>query len=637
MTSPLDEEFTELVDADIPRVDLVDKAANGMRFLIAKNDDSAGLMDPEFVRDLLAKSEPDAAAEQVTMTGSPGAIAGLIHRAAQRAADPVEKAEMAVLTEDASDGDDVAKAGPKGYEHGWIKVGAPGESKVHGHLASAHQAIAEGRHADAVNHLTAAAGHAEDPKAKAAITEMRNDIAGQLMGRKPKKMKKAEAEMDDVTDDDMDPTAPLAAADGDASGDPAVPGTPAWEAIDAATARKWTSILVRARHALGMLSDREMMESTTGNAGDAMAAMDLGNAKAAIGCAIDVLAGYAVDEQGEADLAGDAMSAVGKALADFDPTVLDTIEVLAPIAKAGRTLSAANEAAIRAATESLQKVLASLPAAPQSDDEETDMVAKQEEETMTATDTAPVEVPTDIAPVVKADGEKTPQVPVYDAAGKLVGVVDPSQLTPVVAVGAEMAAEDKGDDKPADVPNADDMSNDETPAEAADLTPAPAAHVGTPADAVHDDDVTKQTETTDTTADNNTDTPSDADLKSSIANVVKAELDAYSAPLQEVIAKQATALTGMAETIETLKGQVRALEDQPAEPKVFTNGAVPPTAALRGQNRGAAAQIDVASAQELRKGLYGSGDAGEQKRVADTMQGLAIARLQEIHQRPASQ
>jgi hypothetical protein len=335
----------------------------------------------------------------------------------------------------------------------------------------------------------------------------------------------------------------------------------------------------------------------------------------------------------------DGAAAVGKALADFDPAALDTLEVLAPIAKAGRTLSAANELAIRQAVESLSKVLASLPVAPEAAPEpapEADQPVAKKEETMlvdTDTDTAPTTT-ADAAPVAKADEAPTPLVPVYDASGKLVGVVDPGNLTPV-------ACPDMGDDAKADMPEDSgdaDMGDEataapeEAPDEAPDLEPAPPASVGTPADDVHDGVAKQETDATDT--DKTDTTTSDDVLKSSIADLVKAELDAYGATQQEVIAKQAKDLGEMAKTIETLKGQVKTLEEQPATPKVFTNGAVPPAQNLRGQDRGAQ-PIDMAKAQELRKGLYGAADATEQNQIAGTMQELAIAKLQEIHHRPA--
>lgn len=53
------DEFTELVDADVPRVDLVGKAANGStRFLIMKGAaDQRGLLEANMVRELLVKSD----------------------------------------------------------------------------------------------------------------------------------------------------------------------------------------------------------------------------------------------------------------------------------------------------------------------------------------------------------------------------------------------------------------------------------------------------------------------------------------------------------------------------------------------------------------------------------------------------
>lgn len=58
------EGFTELVDGDFPRVDLVGRAANGVpRFLIAKSaaGGSRGLMEAAVVRGLVEKAEQDTA------------------------------------------------------------------------------------------------------------------------------------------------------------------------------------------------------------------------------------------------------------------------------------------------------------------------------------------------------------------------------------------------------------------------------------------------------------------------------------------------------------------------------------------------------------------------------------------------
>lgn len=99
MTTPAEEdEFTELIDADFTRVDLVGKGANGFgSFLIAKQD-GGSLMDPEFVRDLISKAEPEATSRErvtmpsgVTLSGSPAQLAAFIRQAAEP--DDVAKAK----------------------------------------------------------------------------------------------------------------------------------------------------------------------------------------------------------------------------------------------------------------------------------------------------------------------------------------------------------------------------------------------------------------------------------------------------------------------------------------------------------------------------------------------------------------
>jgi hypothetical protein len=81
-----EEEMTQLVDADFPRVDLVGRPANGIpRFLIAKAAGGPGLMHPDMVRDLISKSgTPEiGTGDTVTLTGTPGAIAKLVLDAPQ--------------------------------------------------------------------------------------------------------------------------------------------------------------------------------------------------------------------------------------------------------------------------------------------------------------------------------------------------------------------------------------------------------------------------------------------------------------------------------------------------------------------------------------------------------------------------
>lgn len=537
-----DTEFSELVDAHVPRVDLVGRPANGSAgFLLMKQDAQAGLMDPDVIRDLIGKSTPEPAPEEtVTMTGSPSALMKLIHEATvRREAAPIAKAD-----ESASQDEEVAKM-----------------------------------------------------------------IGGEL---------------DDGVDG-LDPTVVLAApATDDAPGDPNEPGSPAWEAIDAATAQKWISIAVRLKNALGVMADREMLEAASADPDDAEAAWDLQDAQCALDYVIDTLAGFAVDEQAEAELCTEAMDQVGKAFGGFDTAPLDTFEALAPIAKAGRSLSGANEQAIRDAVSSLQKVLASLPAAPV-EKESGPVVAKTatEEPTMPeptadAGDAADPTRATDAGqPMAKADGDKPAMVAVYDKSGNLVGIVDPTDITMIEGAESDDATSDADDSAGADSATGDPQTTD--------LAPQPADEAGTPADAAPDgadNAVTKQTDESTLTE----------MFKSSLLAAVEDVMTKHSATQTEQIAKTGDAVIELAELVETLKGRIGTLEEQPAEPKIFTQGAGPTPQHLRGQDQGAPA-IDVTKAQELKKSLMASTDAVEQRNIAALMNQQARLAFDQLQQR----
>jgi hypothetical protein len=524
--------------------------------------------------------------------------------------------------------------------------------------------------------------------------------------------------------DGMDPTVLLGQPDGEAPGDPMDPGSPAWEELDAATASKWTSILARAKAAIDLLSDREMMEAASGaDPDDADSAMDLQDACCAIDYAISILAPFAISEQSEADCGADAMAALGKALGDFDPQTLDTVETLGQVRKAGRVLSASNEAAIRSAAESLQKVLASLPQAPEAP-EAGAPVTKNKEETVTApSSNTPVEPAgpaqmgttkddatpaandgkSEPAPVVRAsdepvtksaeeqiqwgldnirswygsspalrvavydaarsltglvapaaivqkadaDGGKTTMQAVFDEDGNLVGIVDPADITPVSGAGGK-ASDDDDADSDSDDSGSDDGTGD-------DMAAAPAAEVGTPADATtsDDDSVAKATsplsdeamaaiveqvtkalaahtqtpdaekpdEATDVEKSDTSDTTDGTEvLKSSIPEPAAAP-DDHSAALQE-----------LAKAIEELKGDVHVLKEQPVVGAVFANGAVPPRHLMRGQADGAA-PVDQNRAELRKQRLYAATSTTERQRIFDEMQTDAIAELARIQQR----
>lgn len=634
MTTPADEdEFTRLSEFHPDRVDLVKNAANGTRFLITKQDAGAGLLDPQFVRDLIAKApqeetpvpEPSEAgatvlANGIVIKGSPDAMAAFLNAANARPA-PTPA--------------DVAKA--------------------RGSAVTTSQPTQP-----AAEHATK-----ETPVPETVTKADPMDAAGDAVTL-------------DEGMDGMDPTVPLAAPDGDLDlpGDPTDPGSPAWEGIDAASAQKWLSIAARLKNALGVLAEREMLEAASADPDDIENAWNLQDAMCAVDFAIEQLAVFAAGEQAEAEL-GAECEAIGKALAAFDTAPLGVIEGLTAVAKAGRVLSSANEAAIRAASESLQKVLASLPEAPVAKQKEAAMaktepaadVAKTASPEEQARDKGPVNaggttgmgqprqtgpegslpgdgpqaaLPGDVPgrtvvksshlpvvvydrggrqcitrpdaildPVAKADGDaegKVTMQAVFDEKGNLVGIVDPADITPVSGAGGSTEPEPE----PAAAAPDDDM------------TPQPPADAGVSADAVGkaaDEDVITVTPDV---------------LKSAIRDGAREALEAQGAAHQEVVAKMAAGNGVLAEELKVVKARLVKVEETPAAPGVFTNGAVPPKderplppqSQLRGQDAGAPS-VDVAKAAVLKETLYnGSGPA--QAQAFHEMEGMAIAEFHRI-------
>lgn len=678
-----DDDMTELTDADIPRVDLVGSPANGSPgWLVMKQDESAGLLDPAFVRDLIAKSDPAPAPEEtVTVTGSPAAMAALIHGASVRKA----KYDAADLRRMAASG---AAMKDESYP---IADRADLERAIHavGRGGSSHDAIR--RHI--ITRARSLGASSLIPDNWNADGSLKSGVSKEAPVAKDMMDAAGDATVLDDGIDGLDPTVPLAAPDDMGPGDPADPGSPAWESIDAATAQKWTSILARAKVALGVMAEREMLEAASADPDDAGNAMDLDGASCAIDYAIGILAPFAVSEQSEADTGAMEMDAIGKALAGFDAAPLGVIEGLSAVAKAGRVLSAANEAKLRDAAKGIGDVLASLPSAPQAET----AVQKKGAAMPATTITAPVSKADDgdgdgdgtavsagttglgepretgPAAALPADGPQEPEpgdtgrtvvksslVPVYDQArrlvgvtapasvvtrlakaasdapapkvpmqavfdadGTLVGIVDPSDITPVS--GAGKAAGDDGDgdtpDADADAPAADDAAPaaDGSAAPAADpgdMTPQPPADAGTPADAVGK------------AAGQNVITVPQDQLGAIIAKAVAEALGAVT-PAQDV-AKMADVAGALAE-VETLKARLAVVEEHPAAPKVFTNGQVPPAHMLRGQDQGGIPQIDVAKAMDRKRELYRSPDSARQNEVAQEMNGDALAAITALH------
>ncbi len=623
-----DDEFTELVDARFPRVDLVGKAANGIpRFLIAKSDQAAGVLDPAFVRDLISKSTaPDTGTSQegmITVSGTPSDVAALINSVADAA---VRKAAETAYPNDPCA---IAKAA---YDQ---VVKAKYTAEQRREMAKNGQAMPDGSYPigdeedlKKAVHAVGRGGDSHNAIRKHIIKRARALGKTSLIpddwgkdGEKTKDVKKADLgdsdlDLDDDGPDSLDASSILAAPDDDdVPGDPQEPGSAAWEAIDAATAEKWLGILARTKVALATLSDREGIEAAAGDSDDAENAYDLQDACGAIDFVIGIVAPYAVSEQSESDTK--AVEAVAKAMQDFDEAPLTRIEALAAVAKAGRVLSSANEQEIRSAAASLQKVLASLPAAPIADD-------------VTKEATMPNQAaPAGSEPVSKADDPKTSDdagsddgkqamQAVFDQNGNLVGVVPAEQIVPVA--GTDTSQQDTDGTPAAASAPADAEADGASPG---DLTPQPPADAGTPAgdaDGSTGDDVTKS----------NPDqiTISRDVLKGLVTDAITAALEYRAAP-QEDVAKTGVEEGELAETVRLLKARVDELEQQPAVPKVFFNGQAPVT--RDGQQAGP--QVDVAKARELRSQFTGARNATEQNDLARVMQTQAIEALASKHRR----
>lgn len=224
-----------------------------------------------------------------------------------------------------------------------------------------------------------------------------------------------------------------------------------------------------------------------------------------------------------------------------------------------------------------------------------------------------------------ADGDDGKQLQaVFDQDGQLIGVVDPAAIQPVSGAG-----------KPAPKDDGTAAAEDGKPAEpaagakdgAADMTPAPPADAGTPADGSGDDDDVAKQAAGDGTQDVITVT---RDVLKGIAQDAAATaLEAQGAAHQEVIAKMAADKGELAEELKVVKARLETVENSPAAPRVFTNGQVPPANQLRGQDQGVQ-PVDVTKAREMKQRLY-TADPAEQNRIHSEMQQAAIEQLAAIH------
>jgi hypothetical protein len=262
-----------------------------------------------------------------------------------------------------------------------------------------------------------------------------------------------------------------------AEGDENDPGSPAWEAIDAATAWSQLSLLSDVKRALTALSQREAEEAFNGDDDGYDNSWDLLTASELVDAAIAIVAPYAVGEQDESEQ-------------PVEKSELSPREVLADFVKAGRSLSAANESALRGAAAAISNVLASLPPVDESvakgEELTEEQIFKAEIDAERAADvtkaatsggTLTVKLKADASELKTAiaKAKSDPQVLVYDAIGNVIGSVDPTNLTTFANSASPDAPADDTADAPDDAPA--DASPDAAPAdssadpEVADVAP----------------------------------------------------------------------------------------------------------------------------------------------------------------------
>lgn len=232
-----------------------------------------------------------------------------------------------------------------------------------------------------------------------------------------------EAPVEKADDADLDVTEPMAEAELDVDGDEDVPGSPAWEAVDAATASKWTNILARAKNAVDTLIEREEEEIEAGAEDDKQGKHDLEDACEAIDFAISLLAPFAAREEAEATIGDemDVVKTVADVVAEFAKAELAdmTTEELARVAITGadsERKEALQELGLRSLTAApaaaAEPEVAEAPAeAEEPADAEDSTEPADQNEVGTPADTPEEEAPAEEAPAeAPAKAEEEPKV-----------------------------------------------------------------------------------------------------------------------------------------------------------------------------------------------------------------------------------
>ena len=197
----------------------------------------------------------------------------------------------------------------------------------------------------------------------------------------------------------------------------------------------------------------------------------------------------------------------------------------------------------------------------------------------------------DDAAVTKAG----PQQAVYDSNGKILGTIDPSKITQLVAEGGADAAGPAAADGD-DAAKTSDAAPAAPPAPAApaDMAPAPSGAVGTPAN------------------------------------------DGLAKSQDELVAEAfAKIRDDHARVVKSLEQRVNRLE-APAPARVLSNGVTPPTEMLRGMDRDGQGRVGAIqkSSEELRKQLDSTTDITERAEIEKQMKEQAAEVWASIVGRP---
>jgi hypothetical protein len=260
-----DDEFSELRGADIDSVHAVGKAANGTQILFAKQAEGAeGVFGADFVRELVAKGEQQDAAPAAEEKFTAAQAMALVHAASVRKADMSTK-DINDLPDDA-----FAHIEPGGSKDSEGKT-TPRSKRHYPVHDAAHARNALGRAAEQMKGDDADAkriASAALPKIKAAAKKFGVEVA------------KAEFDLGD--------------------GGAMEPGSPAWEAQDAACAQDLIEQILAIVPGVKALAQRENTEVAAGHTDDMDDVCDLEQVCDALMCAAKMLGAFAVTEAAEA-------------------------------------------------------------------------------------------------------------------------------------------------------------------------------------------------------------------------------------------------------------------------------------------------------------------------------------------------